>query len=98
MAPIFKSVAKKMKHIKFGVIYIDNKPGMKLAQSFPGVMEAGLPSVVIVKDSITARDPLKLIKGEVVSAAVLTKSIKTATKGLEKASDGFLRKAGRTEL
>jgi thiol-disulfide isomerase/thioredoxin len=51
-APIYKAEAAAIKTLKFGKVYIDEKPGMELAQRF-GVLNLGLPAVVLFteKDS-----------------------------------------------
>jgi thioredoxin-like negative regulator of GroEL len=49
-APIFHALATKHTALKFGVCYVDAPKGVELAQKF-GVMELGLPAVVVIEDA-----------------------------------------------
>jgi thioredoxin-like negative regulator of GroEL len=98
MAPRFKQVAKNYKHAKFGLVYVDKKPGLQLAQSFKGVMEQGLPSVIVLKDATSATNYAAIVKGDPVSASQLKASIEKQVAGLSKDSNGVYTRQGNTEL
>ena len=98
MAPRSKQVAKNYKHAKFGIVYVDKKPGLKLAQSFGGVMEQGLPSVIVLKDATSATKQVSIVKGEPVSASQLKASIEQQVAGLSKDDKGVYVRQGNTEL
>jgi len=72
--------------MRYGICYIDSKPGMALAQRF-GVMDVGLPSALLFGSPDTAEHEF-VVQGQPVPRKQLVGNLKRALAGLEKNTDG----------
>merc|ERR1712065_13355 len=96
MKPEFAKVAKDEKAFKFGVMYMEDRGTAQLAAKFEGVLDAGLPSVIMLHDKADPYSFVSLVEGDAVKAARLKTLIHKAAKDakLTKAPDGHFVKIG----
>ena len=94
--PEFESVANEMKSVNFGVTNIDNQNGMKLVNSFAGVLNEGVPSALIVYKQ--NGDWSFVTAGKGMPRDQLKKLITTMTKNLKLSNGKYLRKAQNEDL
>ena len=80
--PEFEALAKSFPNVRYGVVYVEDKEGMKLVNKLKGVMDKGLPAVILVKDE----DPYiftQLVFGDVIKEKDLRKMVVPLVKDLE---------------
>ena len=80
--PEFKKFANSFNHIKHGVIYVEDDDSMKLINRFKGVMDKGLPALILIDQ----QDPYKfkqLMFGNVLKESELRKIVVPLVKDLK---------------
>ena len=92
--PEFESVAKEMKSINFGATNIDDPEGMKLVNNFDGVLDEGLPSVLMFYNE--NGNWKFVVAGEVKKRNQFKNLINSMTKNL-KISNGKIMKQNQNE-
>ncbi len=95
--PVYELMAKNFNHIKYGVIYLENPEAEKLVKKFKGVMDKGLPAVILLKD----QDPYKftqLVAGNSkVTEKELRKMVIPLIKDFKYTTGLYKRKPGEYE-
>lgn len=94
--PEYESVAKEMESVNFGMTNIDNSPGMNLIGSFEGVMDEGVP-VVLIFDKI-GRKWNQIVSGKVVKRKELKNLISHNLKDNKKSNGKYLKKTINEDL
>jgi len=93
--PEFESVAKEFISINFGITNIDNPEGMKLVQNFDGVLDEGVPSVLIFYNE--NNDWKFVVAGKVVKRNELKNLLKSMTRNMKSSANGKLLKQAQNE-
>jgi hypothetical protein len=92
----FVSVAEQMKSINFGIVNIDNKDGMELVKKFSGVLEEGLPSVLIFYNS--NNDWKFVVAGKVIKRNKFKSLLESMTKNMKSLNGKLLKEAVYEDL
>jgi hypothetical protein len=94
--PEFESVAKEMKSINFGATNIDNADGMKLVNNFSGVLDEGVPSVLIFYN---IKNNWKFVTaGKVIKRKNFKALLESMTKNMKSLNGKFLKQETNDEL
>lgn len=91
--PEFKKLSETFTYVKYGVVYVEDELGMKLIKKFKGVMNKGLPAVLLIRE----QDPYKfeqLVFGQTVKAEELKKILIPRVKELKFTTGLYKRNPG----
>ena len=87
--PEWDAAVDKLKSVVTAKVNIDSAEGIKIAQATPGVLDGGIPSVVLYASK---SKPIIVVKGDVQKSKQVVAAIRKHVANLARRDDGFFIK------
>lgn len=94
--PEYESLAKEIKTVNFGMTNIDKSEGMSLVKNFKGVLDNGVPTVLMF-EKINGKY-ITIVSGKVIKRNELKKIILNKLNGLDQYNGKYLKNKNKGEL